>query len=678
MNTYVADATANSGIKRTDNTSIYVPHKRKANESDSVWFYFLTEKNNGQTAKCRRCEAILKTKGGSTKGLITHLKVHKIDLLDKRLKKESQDASNAGTSKLVVGNTNNPLNKQKKIIDFLVLKKNDNSFEAVVARMTAVDGLPFSIFIKSPDLRQMLEARGYHVPKSRHTIKTLVIAYFEKIRNSVVDEIHQLKTNGEKFSLTFDEWTSISNKHFMSINVHKGEKFWNLGLVRLKHSLTATACVDHLEKRLQAFQLNMTKDIVAVTTDGASTMVKVGKLITPMQQLCFAHGIQLAVIDVLYKKDVPTSGTYAKEVLDTLEFSDSDADSDCEESENMETMDRIEVCENNDFLEITNERDLHIMISKIRKTVRMFRKSPMKNDLLQKQIRSDHGKELKLILDSKTRWSSLLDMLDRFTLLENSIKKALIDLNMLPILDSEWQTIKGVVKVLQPIKLTVEALCRRDMDLYKADAALKFMLEELAKIKTTLSNDLQDSLRNRIKQRRTIYSETLSYLTDPDFIKSEPDDCFKTSNIFLIKSELEKILIRLNNEDATERESTDESDEDEIPIAEILRAENESLEVKLQKALQKCLKPIRKQTRKCNQSRLSDTITQEIHLYANGGSRGRNLQQAFEFLSTIQPTSVEPERCFSSAGFLCNKIRSRLGDGTLDALIFLRYFFKNL
>ncbi|CAH0560643.1 unnamed protein product [Brassicogethes aeneus] len=496
-------STVDSGIKRTANTTLYVPHKIKANERDSVWFYFLTEKDistihySGQTAKCRRCQAILKTKRGSTKGLITHLKVHKIDLLDKRLN-ESPDGQSAGTSKMI---------------------------EVV-------------------------------------------------------------------------------------------------GLVRLKNSLTATAILEYLQKRLLAFQLNLSKDIVAVTTDGASTMVKVGKLITLMQQLCFAHGIQLAVIDVLYKKDgpvpPPTSTTYFKE---DPNFSDSGAEieyEDCEETGNMDMNYRIEVSENNDFLEMSNDHDLYILISRVSKTIRMFRKSPTKNYLLQKQIRNDHGKELKLIIDCKTRWSSMLDMLDRFNFLKNSIKKTLIDLNMLPIL--EWQTIKSVVKVLQPIKLIVEALCRCDIDLYKADVALKFMLKELSKIKIPLSTDLQDSLRKRIKQRRTIYSDIVSFLTNTDSLNSEPD-CFKTSNISLIKSELEKLLIRLDNKDASERETSNDSDEDQISIAEILRrAENEPLKVKLQKALQQCSEPMQKETKNSNKP-LPDIVTKEINLFANGGTQ---------------------------------------------------------
>jgi len=40
---------------------------------------------------------------------------------------------------------------------------------------------------------------------------------------------------------------------------------------------------------------SLSENIVCICTDGASVMAKVGKLIKADQQLCFAHGIQLAV-----------------------------------------------------------------------------------------------------------------------------------------------------------------------------------------------------------------------------------------------------------------------------------------------------------------------------------------------------------------------------------------------
>ena len=62
-------------------------HEKKSDDKESVWYYFLCEMPTKQSAKCTvsSCSKIIKTVGGSTKGLHTHLKsVHKIDLLAKK------------------------------------------------------------------------------------------------------------------------------------------------------------------------------------------------------------------------------------------------------------------------------------------------------------------------------------------------------------------------------------------------------------------------------------------------------------------------------------------------------------------------------------------------------------------------------------------------------------------
>ena len=41
-------------------------------------------------------------------------------------------------------------------------------------------------------------------------------------------------------------------------------------------------------------------------------------------------------------------------------------------------------------------------------------------------------------------------------------------------------------------------------------------------------------------------------------------------------------------------------------------------------------------------------------------------------VQTIQPTSVEAERAFSTAGLFLTKIRTRMGDDTLNMLQFLK------
>ena len=71
-------------------------------------------------------------------------------------------------------------------------------------------------------------------------------------------------------------------------------------------------------------------------------------------------------------------------------------------------------------------------------------------------------------------------------------------------------------------------------------------------------------------------------------------------------------------------------------------------------------------------------IKREMEYFETVNVRGKYLGRAFEYLSTIQPTSVESERAFSVAGLFCTKIRSRLNDETLDALCLLRAHFLRI
>ena len=55
----------------------------------------------------------------------------------------------------------------------------------------------------------------------------------------------------------------------------------------------------------------------------------------------------------------------------------------------------------------------------------MFQNSPLKNDRLQDFVKNELNEELKLILDCKVRWNSLLAMFECNLKLKNCISKAL-------------------------------------------------------------------------------------------------------------------------------------------------------------------------------------------------------------------------------------------------------------
>ncbi|KMQ87683.1 crossover junction endonuclease mus81-like protein [Lasius niger] len=106
---------------------------------------------------------------------------------------------------------------------------------------------------------------------------------------------------------------------------------------------------------------------------------------------------------------------------------------------------------------VLNYRDL---IAKVRKAVKIFKKSPTKNDIyLQKYVQKEHGKRLELILDCKTRWNSLLNMLERFYNLRLCISKALIDIGSeIYFTDEEWSKINDLKLCLELVKLGLEGV----------------------------------------------------------------------------------------------------------------------------------------------------------------------------------------------------------------------------
>lgn len=72
-----------------------------------------------------------------------------------------------------------------------------------------------------------------------------------------------------------------------------------------------------------------------------------------------------------------------------------------------------------------------------------------------------------------------------------------------------------------------------------------------------------------------------------------------------------------------------------------------------------------------------DKLKDEFKIYKSTGNPTKNISSLIMALDTIKPTSTESKRTFSVAGNFCTKIRSRLSDKSLSALVFLKYHFKN-
>jgi len=106
---------------------------------------------------------------------------------------------------------------------------------------------------------------------------------------------------------------------------------------------------------------------------------------------------------------------------------------------------------------------------------------------------------MSVMLDCRTRWSSLVDMLARFLQLRGPIQKALIDLgHASDVSDADFTVISEIVSCLQPLKFAVNALCRHDTSLISAQSALQFCIMQLQKQSSELAKTLAEVLMNRI------------------------------------------------------------------------------------------------------------------------------------------------------------------------------------
>jgi len=104
--------------------------------------------------------------------------LHGISLLKRKTENDSNETSQQSHSSTIRSKaTAGPINK-------FLLQKNEQTIQAVIARMTPCDGLPFRVFVTLPDLRRALTALKFgYLPTSAETIKQLVMNHGRKVRS---------------------------------------------------------------------------------------------------------------------------------------------------------------------------------------------------------------------------------------------------------------------------------------------------------------------------------------------------------------------------------------------------------------------------------------------------------------------------------------------------------------
>lgn len=211
--------------------------------------------------------------------------------------------------------------------------------------------------------------------------------------------------------------------------------------------------------------------------------------------------------------------------------------------------------------------------------------------------------------------------------------------------------LQSLLNAMQPIKLAVERLSREDATLLSAEIILDFMFNKLSEIKSEVSDKLFENLKFRIEERMNMnVMSLLKSLKDPSVTPSKATLTFAGN--------LVSRLFGVNDENEV------------IQLPQIIPENvNLSLQDELNMLLQK------------EESTIligSDFkwLKSESTLFKNTGQRTENLQKLYNAIQSIKPTSTDVERVFSVCTNFCTKIRSRLSDKSLKALVFLKFYYK--
>ena len=109
--------------------------------------------------------------------------------------------------------------------------------------------------------------------------------------------------------------------------------------------------------------------------------------------------------------------------------------------------------------------------------------------------------------------------------------------------------------------------------------------------------------------------------------------------------------------------------------SEVFQSEDLSIANKLQIAKDASLRKLQEISH-CKSS-LSTNLKYELSVAEQTGKRGILLENIYQMMYIVPPTSVEAERVFSSTAYLCNKLRTKLNDESIDTLCFIRNNEKN-
>lgn len=375
-----------------------------------LWTFF-EKKDNGK-AECKECKSLIVCTGGTTSGLIKHLKSKHKENHDEYLKsKDAKEAENANKRKSRTGQSDGL--KQPRL-DFGLPDANlTKKVDEAVVNFLAETGTAFRV-VGQPSFKKLMNIANPKIKlKDPRTYSRMTSAKADEISKDITDIIETVKDDLYSVAFTTDLWTSRALHSFICLTVHFIDKNWKLHrytpyIKPFPGRHTGVNIALELDSMIEDLGLKKDSIFLYAVNDNAANM-KLGIRLSEnlLQYFCDIHTLQLGV--------------------------------------------------HNTFNEVEGMRK----VLKCCKTLATFtHQSPLNNDALEEAAKSLNIPFRKLKNPGDTRWDSQHDTMVSVLHLREAIKKLCDendDWSDKAIDRAGWKLLEGAVEILKPIKDTVKA-----------------------------------------------------------------------------------------------------------------------------------------------------------------------------------------------------------------------------
>ncbi len=331
--------------------------------------------------------------------------------------------------------------------------------------------------------------------------------------------------------------------------------------------------------------------------------------------------------------------------------------------------------------------DIAIIIKKIRSIVKLFKKSSIKNETLQKYVMENFNRELGLVLDIRIRWSSMIVMLKRIHKLKDCIQKAMIDLKIpCELSEKDFALLEKFLNVLIPLEIVHFKLLERETDLLLCEGVFKFLKGKLLDEENLLFGiDIYSKINSKLAGRKNlnlvelmeffVLGEKNGRNATVSDLNEKHVNSFEKLKLFAVDT-FERLYCKdgldLINDQNVQIDNTAKNDY----VMKMDCSNEDELEKELSKYRDS--KKIKfgsdQQGLKLNNK---ENFKREMELFEKTGKKTENILNLIQALKSIPATSLDSERTFSLIGSFLNKESSKMGIDLLDSIILIKSYKKS-